>query len=213
VKRPSVLAGEPSAEDFKFIFVSERPCLALCATVGERWRGGFERLRSRTDLARWYAEASVVTIAVPVTESDLEQARTVREAVYRSARALLGHQAPAHGDEQIVNDAAAVPPPIPRAHRGVLLLAAARPSRAASALSAVARDAISLFTSPDAARLRECASPECGLLFTDTSRPGRRLWCSSSACGSRARAAAYRRRRTAVGLKVHQSLPADNAVR
>jgi predicted RNA-binding Zn ribbon-like protein len=36
---------------------------------------------------------------------------------------------------------------------------------------------------------------ECGLLFLDTSRPGRRRWCSSTACGGKARAAAYRQRR------------------
>ena len=76
-----------------------------------------------------------------------------------------------------------------------MLLAAAGPDPAASALSAVARDAIGLFATADALRLRECASPECGLLFLDLSRPGRRRWCSSNACGGKARAAAYRQRR------------------
>ena len=52
-----------------------------------------------------------------------------------------------------------------------------------------------LFTTADARRLRECASPECGLLFLDLSRPGRRRWCSSNACGGKTRAAAYRQRR------------------
>ena len=205
MNQPYVSAGEPSADDLTFVFVSDRPCLALCATVGERWRRGFERLRSHSDLARWYAEASVVTVPVRVTEYDLRQARMVREAIYRSAKALIGHGAAGHGDEQIINGAAAAPPPVPRMHRGVPSLVAAEPSQAASALSAVARDAISLFTSRDAARLRECASPECGLLFTDTSRPGRRLWCSSSACGARARAAAYRQRHSAVGLNGRRS--------
>jgi predicted RNA-binding Zn ribbon-like protein len=77
----------------------------------------------------------------------------------------------------------------------VVTLAPAAPDPAASALSAVARDAVALFTSADARRLRECASPECGLLFLDVSRPGRRRWCSSDACGGKARAAAYRQRR------------------
>ena len=43
-------------------------------------------------------------------------------------------------------------------------------------------------------RIRECESPECALLFVDTSRPGRRRWCSSAACGSKDRSASYRRR-------------------
>ncbi len=58
----------------------------------------------------------------------------------------------------------------------------------------MARDAIGLFTTADARRMRECASPECGPLFLDLS-PGRRRWCSSNACGGKARAAAYRQRR------------------
>ena len=170
-------------------------CLAFCATAGERWRRGFERLLTPGHLVRWYAEASVASLPIPVTEPDLAAARAVREAVYRTAQALLGGQPAAAGDEEIINRAAAAPPPVPRMDRGAVTLAAAGPDPAASALSAVARDAISLFTTADAQRLRECASPECGLLFLDLSRPGRRRWCSSNACGGKARAADYRRRR------------------
>ena len=134
-------------------------------------------------------------LPVPVTESDLAEARAVREAVYRTAKALLGGQPPAGADEDIINQAAGAPPPVPRMQQHTVLLAAAGPDPAASALSAVARDAIGLFTTTDARRMRECASPECGLLFLDLSRPGRRLWCSSNACGGKARAAAYRQHR------------------
>ena len=183
------------AEELRFIFRSGRLCLAFCATVGERWRRGFERLLTPGDLARWYAEACVASVPIPVTGADLDEARAVREAVYRTARALIAGQPPAARDEDAINRAAAAPPPVPRMDQGTVLLAAAGPDPAASALSAVARDAITLFTTSDARRLRECASPECGLLFLDLSRPGRRRWCSSSACGGKARAAAYRQRR------------------
>ena len=118
----------------------------------------------------------------------------MREAVHHTAKALIGGQPPAGGDEEIINRAAAAPPPAPRMDRDAVVLTAAGPDPAASALSAVARDAIALFTAADARRLRECASPECGLLFLDLSRPGRRCWCSSNACGGKARAAAYRQR-------------------
>jgi predicted RNA-binding Zn ribbon-like protein len=186
---------EPSAQELQFIFRSGRLCLAFCATVGERWQRGFERLLTPGHLTRWYAEASVASVSVPVTEPNLAEARTVREAVYRMAKALIGGHPPAPADQEIINRAAAAPPPVPRMDRGVVVLAASWPDPAASALSAVARDAISLFTTADTLRLRECASPECGLLFLDLSRPGRRRWCSSNACGGKARAAAYRQRR------------------
>jgi predicted RNA-binding Zn ribbon-like protein len=187
--------SEPSAEELRFVFRSGRLSLAFCATVGERWRRGFERLLTPGHLTRWYAEASVVGVPVPVTGADLAEARAVREAVYRTAKVLLSGQSPAGADEEIINRAAAAPPPVPRMQRNAVLLTAARPDQAASALSAVARDAIGLFTTSDARRMRECASPECGLLFLDVSRPGRRRWCSSNACGGKARAAAYRQRR------------------
>ena len=187
--------SQPSPEELRFLFVSGRPCLAFCATVGERWRRGFERLRTPRDLARWYSEASVASVPVPVSDPDLDRARALREAVYRTAKALIGGQPPAAGDEKIINHAATAPPPVPRMDRRIVSLTATGPEPAASALSSVARDAIDLFTSPDARRLRECASAECGLLFLDLSRPGRRRWCSSNACGGKARAAAYRHRR------------------
>ena len=195
VNLPATPVGEPSPEELRFIFRSDRLCLAFCATVGERWRRGFERLPAPADLARWYAEAGVADVPVPVNRADLNGARAVREAVYRLARARVGGRAPAPGDEDVVNRAVAAPPPVPRMSRGVVTLTAAGPDQAASALSAVARDAVALFTTADAGRLRECASPECGLLFLDLSRPGRRRWCSSDACGGKARAAAYRQRR------------------
>jgi len=135
-------------------------------------------------------------VPVPVTDADLGAARIVREAVYRAAKALIDGQPPAAEDQAVINRAAEAPPPVPRMDGGALMLAPVWPGSAASALSAVARDAISLFTSPDVKSLRECASPECGLLFVDLSRPGRRRWCSSDACGGKARAASYRRRRT-----------------
>jgi predicted RNA-binding Zn ribbon-like protein len=195
VNSSAIRINGPSSADMRFIFRSGRLCLAFCATVGERWRRGFERLRAPGDLARWYTEAAVAGPSVPVTGADLDRARVVREAIYRSAKALIGGEAPEASDEEIINRAAAVPSPVPRLEAGTVTLTAAGPDPAGSALSAVARDAIDLLAGPRASRLRECASPECGLLFLDVSRPGQRRWCSSSACGGQARAAAYRKRR------------------
>lgn len=193
VARESTLSAEPSAEDMRFRFASGRICLNLCATVGERWRRGFDRLRTPNDLAHWYMETGVV-FPVKITGTDLDKAREVREAIYRSAKSVLDGRRPAVADEATINRAARVPPPVPQMRHGAGSLTPARSHGAASALSAVARDAIDLLTGPEASRLRECASPECGLLFIDRSRPGRRRWCSSDACGGKARSAAYRRR-------------------
>lgn len=61
-------------------------------------------------------------------------------------------------------------------------------------LAPVARAAADLVVGADPARLRRCASDSCGLWFLDSSKGGRRKWCSMATCGNRAKAAAHRRR-------------------
>jgi predicted RNA-binding Zn ribbon-like protein len=48
--------------------------------------------------------------------------------------------------------------------------------------------------SPDAERLRICASDTCDWVFYDSSRTGRRRWCDMTTCGNRAKAARHRAR-------------------
>jgi predicted RNA-binding Zn ribbon-like protein len=48
--------------------------------------------------------------------------------------------------------------------------------------------------SPDAGRLRICASHTCDWVFYDSSRTGRRRWCDMNTCGNRAKAARHRAR-------------------
>lgn len=43
-------------------------------------------------------------------------------------------------------------------------------------------------------RLRACDAARCTRWFIDTSKSGRRRWCSMERCGNRAKAARYRRR-------------------
>jgi predicted RNA-binding Zn ribbon-like protein len=43
--------------------------------------------------------------------------------------------------------------------------------------------------------VKECDGHDCGWLFLDTSKAGRRRWCSMDVCGNRAKAQRYRRRR------------------
>ncbi len=61
-------------------------------------------------------------------------------------------------------------------------------------LTPVAVAAVELFAAGDRARLRQCAAEEGGLWFYDTSRNGRRRWCSMARCGNRAKVAAHYRR-------------------
>jgi predicted RNA-binding Zn ribbon-like protein len=182
------------AEELGFNFRSGRLCLDFVATVGERWRGNYERLRRPADLARWYLEAGLLDETIAVTPAGLRRARVLREAIYRQAKAVIAGRQRAVGDEEAVNTAAAAPSLVPVLRSGSRRLTLPPAGAERAALSTVARDAIDLFSGAGAGRIRECAGAECALLFVDSSRPGRRRWCSSSACGGRERAAAYRRR-------------------
>ncbi|MHC4925355.1 MAG: CGNR zinc finger domain-containing protein [Planctomycetota bacterium] len=44
------------------------------------------------------------------------------------------------------------------------------------------------------ARLRRCSAADCAWWFLDTSKNGRRKWCSMARCGNRAKVAAHYRR-------------------
>jgi predicted RNA-binding Zn ribbon-like protein len=61
-------------------------------------------------------------------------------------------------------------------------------------LAAVARSAAEIIIEGEAARIRLCANPHCGLFFCDSSRTGRRRWCSMSVCGNRHKVAAFARK-------------------
>jgi predicted RNA-binding Zn ribbon-like protein len=187
---------EPVPEhEYRFHFKSGRSSLDFAATVGERWRRCFERLRSPEDLARWFVEAEMLDHEPEVTEKLLAQARTLREAIYRTAK-LAGQGEPAGADLRELNRWAARTPlaPVLSARRQVGWTA---DEPAAAALGTLARDAIDLVSGPLAGRVRECARDDCALLFVDTSRPGRRRWCSMGGCGNKTKTAAYRRRRSA----------------
>ncbi|MGW5666562.1 ABATE domain-containing protein [Micromonospora sp. NPDC003776] len=144
--------------------------------------------------ARW---AYLLDDTVTVTPTGHDTARTVREAVHRCAKALIAGNLAAEAAEALINAAAATAPLVPVLRRGAARLTVPATDAEAAALNTVACDAIDLFTGALAERIRERDSPECALLCVDTSRPGRRRWCSSAACGSKDRSAAYRRRRQA----------------
>src|SRR5947208_764688 len=56
-------------------------------------------------------------------------------------------------------------------------------------------DDVDLFGGRYAHRIRVCAAEDCGLLFVDASRPGRRRWCSMERCGNLAKVRGHRARR------------------
>ncbi len=74
----------------------------------------------------------------------------------------------------------------------------ARERRLEWLLAAIARSAAEIISEGPDAPVRICANPQCGLFFYDTSRTGRRRWCSMAVCGNRHKVAEHARRQAAV---------------
>jgi predicted RNA-binding Zn ribbon-like protein len=184
------IVHELPPEELRFHWKSGRLCLDFVATVGERWRRSFERLIEPEDLARWMVGTGMLREPPTVSAQQLAAARGLREAINRLARPGVE---PRPGDREELNRCASRTPLAPQLTTGNECVWVAARSVEAT-LATVARDAIELLSSPLAERVRECAAPDCALLFLDTSRPGRRQWCSSDACGNRIRTKAYRDR-------------------
>lgn len=134
--------------------------------------------------------------ALVVSAAEVADARALRDALWRLAEGRAAGVPPGPDDLATLNDAAAHPP----------LTARLTPDgkrewapggTGFGLLSTVARDAVDLFTGAYAHRIRTCGAHGCRLLFVDTSRPGRRRWCSMERCGNRHKVRAHRARLTA----------------
>lgn len=181
---------------------SGRLCLDYLRTL--RYRGSGSVVEELTDpaaLAGWVRQCGpqvdVPRSAVPPTATDVRDARALREAAYGLITAALtagGPAVPGATARSRLNRAAAAAVPVPYLTTGGELRRRAD-DPVTAVLALVARDALELAASADLLpRLHPCASPECGALFLDNSRPGTRRWCSMDVCGNRAKKSAFRGR-------------------
>jgi hypothetical protein len=171
---------------------SGRPSLNLVHTAGEPDLDRAEIVPAPADLGRVLG-LLLGTPPLPADEDDLAAMRELRTTITRMAYGLAVGTLPLRTDVDVLNRAAAAPPLTRALHPegGTRLV---EPT-AAQALATLARDAVDLFGGRYAHRIRVCAAEDCGLLFVDASRPGRRRWCSMERCGNLAKVRGHRARR------------------
>lgn len=182
-------------EGMPYLFDPGALCLELLPTGGPGAFARWEVLHRPEDLAAWAARSRLTPPPAPdgLTDGDVTAARALRNALLRLAQARAHGRAAPPADLETVNAAAAAPPLAPAlAGDGTRRWAA--PVTGEALLSTVARDAVDLLSGPHADRIRECGAGDCFLLFVDTSRPGRRRWCSMRNCGNRHKVRAHRAR-------------------
>jgi predicted RNA-binding Zn ribbon-like protein len=66
-------------------------------------------------------------------------------------------------------------------------------------IAVLAAQIASLVATEPPALVKRCAGPGCTLWFVDRTKAHRRLFCSATACGNRAKVAAFRERRRSTG--------------
>ena len=185
-----------------FGLAANHPALDFCNTVGE-WADGRpsrDKLLTHGDLVAWARAAGLLTAAEaaglrrPRSPTQLlDRTRAFRAALYELVTAALSGRRPDAGA------LATVETELARA-RSALRLEPARggyhwrwadPASPDRPLLAVARAAEELLEAP-LGRVRRCGGEGCGWLFRDTSRAGRRRWCSMSTCGNTAKVRRFR---------------------
>ena len=160
-------------------------------------RGGSDLLSDTAAMGRWFADEGLVSGDVGATGSDLARAIELREAL----RATLAAH---NGGGRVPADASRV---LDRAARRARLRLqfdddggasivpeAAGIDGALGRLLAIVHDSIAQGTWT---RLKVCRDDECEWAFYDHTKNHSGAWCSMARCGNRAKARAYRGRRTA----------------
>lgn len=167
-------------------------CLALTATL--RNGGQEDLLAAPGATARWLHDAGLTTTTLPLNPMQTDGLIRLRTCLRSIAEAVMRGEPLPPMEVATLNAQAAMPLAIPQldaASRTVLQMTA---DPVSVALATIARDAVTLFGGPDQRRIKQCEAEDCGVLFLDTSRGGRRRWCSMSRCGAKAKAKAFRDR-------------------
>jgi predicted RNA-binding Zn ribbon-like protein len=176
-----------------------RPDLCLDFANTRYWRGQevpTETLNAPADLAAW-AKAHK-----PPSEKEFDQAIAVREALYRLFDAQAqGKAAPSRALETLNHALAQAPAraTLKRGRDGYEWDVDTKSDTALALLAPVLWSAGDLLAGPRLDKVRRCANPECGWLFLDDSRAGKRRWCSMSSCGNRAKARRHYHKEKASG--------------
>ncbi|MFI0965819.1 CGNR zinc finger domain-containing protein [Streptomyces sp. NPDC021080] len=196
------MAPTPEPATARFRSGAGRLCLDFMRTL--RLRGtdeATEELATAQDLADWVAQLGpypadmVVPVPAPAV---LRRARALREAVHTlltAARGDGGSAACPPRERELLNTIAAEATPTVRLDAtGTAVHGAKDPVGAV--LADIARDAVTLATSPALAQVRACSGPRCAAWFLDTSRPGNRRWCSMETCGNASKKNTWRTKHT-----------------
>lgn len=184
-----------NADAVPFPFRSGVTAIDLTATYA--WHGrkqGLDRLDTVEELARWISESGLPLPEGDVTAHDVADVHRLRDAVYDVASVSAFGRPARQSSVDTLNAFAESAVGTARLFMTDASFGARITVSFPDLLSSLARETIALLTGPHAHKIRECALPQCWVLFVDKSRSNNRRWCSVH-CGQKVTAQNYRSRR------------------
>jgi predicted RNA-binding Zn ribbon-like protein len=179
-------------------------CLDFANTIDDRGtEAEQEHITSYRYLVAWAEQTQLLSreetaqlLAVAARQPDkadaaLQQARAIREVIYRIFAALAQDEIPADADLARLNAALAKALPHNKIvqHEQHFAWDWTFDQEALDYIIwPVVRAAADLLTSDTLPMLRICAADDCQWLFMDTSKNQTRRWCNMKSCGNRAKA-------------------------
>jgi predicted RNA-binding Zn ribbon-like protein len=154
---------------------------------------GEEKLPDAGALAAWFSEHELLTDDEPLSEADVRQAHSMREAL---RKLLLAHNGAPLDPEAVdaVNGAAKSAELVVRFdEHGDASLVPVRPG-IDSALGRLIAIVYAAMADGTWERLKACREDTCEWAFYDWSKNRSGAWCDMAVCGNRAKARAHRRR-------------------
>ncbi|MEO6910235.1 MAG: ABATE domain-containing protein [Edaphobacter sp.] len=195
------MIAEPITATFHFPLLGESLSLDLVNTRVRKGGADVDLLDGPSALTAWLAaEAGRQPWAGTATAMDLRVVRAMRDAIAELLVAMRTGMPPRQRALRTVNAALSSSTTAVRlvwTPVGPRAKARAATLERDTLLHALAVDAVTILTGPQAKLLRRCAHPECVLQFL--ARNPRRRWCSAAVCGNRARVARHYLRQQAHG--------------
>ncbi len=152
-------------------------------------------------VARWLGEAGldagVAPLHLPRARVLWAEAHRLRDAIHTAVHAHRAGTPPPPESLHAINrvlDTSRMGVALVSGAAGLEITEVELGREALTPLAPVARAAAALLAQADPARIRQCHSERCILWFLDTSKNGRRRWCSMARCGNRAKVAKHYRK-------------------
>lgn len=199
------------------MFLAEAPALdflntlAIPVDVEVEWLGSGEDLLAWLEAAKLLDQAALDAVRALATPEELDAVAARARALREWLRGFVQR----HRGKPLARSAEAELEPLngllarDRTFTQIVALGKAEPQDGDFALALVerrhwqsaddlllpiARSIAELVTAADFAEVKRCEGSACVLHFLDTTRGGRRRWCSMAVCGNRAKQAAHRDR-------------------